>query len=336
MNDKYPDQDRPEGSYLDVIFAVIVLLASGFSTYTTYLGFSKDLPLYMAIAIAAIIGFGLVGTNLKIRRCRVKEGGMFGALVVFGMIFVFSFLSNTNAFYSLFIKDDIIRETQEDAWEVYERESTRALKAFDEDPVYQQELERMRNIENLLRNLNAQITDPLNPGMGPRAKVILEDIYDLLEVPSTPLQPPSKDAPMRDQAEYAERLVSHIRSLIDERRKIGVVDGRTNLWNETMKRRGKHLRRIEEHDFNKRHTDEMKRDLKWTEGQVNRWLDPKPPLSLEEINDESDEVGKFKYTWRNFADLISPVAIFLAITLGALLDIIGPAMSFGLYRPQYD
>lgn len=336
MRDEYPDQDAPQGSYLDVIFAIIVLVASGFSTYTTYLGFSSDLPVEMSIAIAAIIGLGLVGMNFKIRQARTREGGTLGALAVFAMIFVFSFLSNTNAFYSLFIEQDIVRETQDEAWRVYERESARALNAFDEDPVYQAELNRLAEVENEMTKLVVQITDPRNPGLGEKARRHLERIEELLETQATPLEAPGAEAPMAEHREYADMLVAHIRTLMAERSERGVVDGRTAAHDEIRARRQKHLDRVEASDYRRTHTDEMKRDLKWTESQVNRWVEPDPPLALEEINDEADEVGKFKYTWRNFAAWVSPVAIVLAVVLGALLDIIGPAMSFGLYRPQYD
>tara|TARA_B100000676_G_C17349697_1_gene470260 strand:- start:35 stop:283 length:249 start_codon:yes stop_codon:yes gene_type:complete len=46
----------------DVGFYVIVVLAAGFSGYTTYLGFQYDLPEGMALVIAAIIGLGLLLT----------------------------------------------------------------------------------------------------------------------------------------------------------------------------------------------------------------------------------------------------------------------------------
>ena len=336
MKDEYPDQEAPQGSYLDVIFAVIVLVASGFSTYTTYLGFSNDLPIEMSVAIAAIIGLGLVGMNFKIRQARIREGGTQGALVVFAMIFVFSFLSNTNAFYSLFVEQDIVRETQDEAWRVYERESSRALNAFDEDRIYQDELNKLAEVENEMTKLVVQITDPRNLGLGEKAKRHLERIEELLETKATPLEAPPAEADADEHRQYADALVAHIRTLMAERSQHGVVDGRTAVHDEIRARRARHLERIEASDYQRQHTDEMKRDLKWTESQVNRWIEPNPPLVLDEINDEADEVGKFKYTWRNFTQWISPVAIVLAVILGALLDIIGPAMSFGLYRPHFD
>lgn len=50
-----------------MVFALIVLLAAGFGTYTTYLGFAKDLPTLMSIPLAAIMGLALLAVTFRIR-----------------------------------------------------------------------------------------------------------------------------------------------------------------------------------------------------------------------------------------------------------------------------
>ena len=337
MRAEYPDyHEGPRGSYLDIIFAMIVVMASGFSAYTTYLGFSRDLPVYMAITIAGIIGMGLLGMNFKIRSARRSEGGRPGPYVIFALIFVFSFLSNTNAFYSLFVEQDIVRETQTEAYEVFDHETSRALTLIEKDPGYQRQLRQFAEIENEITKLREQITDPRNPGMGEKAKEHLERIEGMLETETTSLAAPARTAPLAEHQRYADQIESHIRTLMAERSSRGIAEEMSMSWETVAGFREKHRGRIQQQDFQRRHTDEMKRDLDAVENLVNRVVEPKPPLELADINDQADEVGKFKYTWRNFAAWVSPVAIVLAIVLGALLDIIGPAMSIGLYRPQYD
>lgn len=336
MNPEYPDREAPRGTYFDVIFALIVILASGFSTFTTYLGFSKDLPLYMSIPIAVIIGLGLLGVNFKIRSARINDSALAGPFFVFLIVFVFSFVSNTNAFYSLLIENDIVRETQDEAWRVFDKESTKALKVIDDHPAYQDELQKFAGIENEITKLREQITDPRNPGRGERAQSHLQQIERLLDTEVTDLEPPPSEAPMREHEKYAVALEKHIRELIEERKSQGVVYGFSTLHDEIQRRRSVHLQRVDAKDYRRDHTDEMHRDLGWIENQINRELSPNPELDLEEINDNADEVGKFKYTWRNFVEAVSPVAIALSVVLGALLDILAPAMSLALYRPQYD
>ena len=336
MNPEFPDREVQAGTFYDVIFALIVVLASGFSAFTTYLGFSKDLPLYMSIPISVIIGLGLLGVNFKIRACRVSDSSLIGSFTVFFILFVFSFISNTNAFYSRLIQDDIVRETQDEAWLVFDEESSNALKIIEDNPTYQEELRRIAEVENEITKLRDQITDPRNPGLGERAQEHLRRIERLLETDSTDLAPPLPERPMHEHEEYAAELERHIRELIEERKRRGVVLGYAALHEEISQKRNIHQQRLDEKDYRRSHTDEMHRDLKFIENQTNRHLSPSPELELREINDKADEIGKFKYTWRNFVQYVSPVAITLSVVLGALLDLLAPVMSLAFYRPRYD
>lgn len=56
---------------------------------------------------------------------------------MFLMIFTFSFVSNTNALCPMCIEQDVVREAQEAAWELYDEESPRALEVFGNGPVFQ-------------------------------------------------------------------------------------------------------------------------------------------------------------------------------------------------------
>lgn len=336
MNLEYPDREAPRGTFFDVIFAIIVLLASGFSAFTTYLGFSQDLPLYMSIPIAAIIGLGLLAINFKIRSARIGHDGLAAPFLVFLIVFAFSFVSNTNAFYSRLIQDDIVRETQDEAWLLFERESAKALKLIDEHPPYQAELKLIAEVENEITKLKDQITDPRNPGLGERAQQHLRRIEELLETTPTSLVPPPPEAAIRRHEQYAGSLEGHIRKLIEEREEKGVVNAFLGLHKQIRNTRKIHQQHVADRDYRRTHTDAMRRDLEWIESETNRWLSPSPPLQLEEVNDKADEIGKFKYTWRNFVEMVSPVAIVLSVVLGALLDILAPALSLAFYRPRYD
>ena len=324
------------GTFFDVIFAVIVVLASGFSAYTTYLGFSKDFPVYMSVPIATIIGLGLLGVNFKIRETRKEGERVFRPFLVFFVIFVFSFISNTNAFYSRLIEKDIVEETQKEAWLVFDEESSKAMKQLDSDEQYQRELTRLSEVETERTKLRDQITDPRNPGLGERAQEHVNRIEELLETNLTRFEPPPQGAPLHQFEQFASRMVDHINDLINERQTQGVVMLHHGLNNQIAQFRNKHRERMNNRDYMRSHTDEMHRDLKEIENQTNRILSPDPALSLKEVNDRADEVGKFKFTWQNFVEFISPVAIVLSIVLGALLDILAPTMSLALYRPLPD
>ena len=334
MDAEYPDRPERKGTWMDVMFMLMVFITGGFSGYTTYLGFSKDFPPLMSGAVTAIVFLGLVMLNFHIRGCRLRGDSLRGAAAAFLMVFVFSFASNTNALYSMFVEADIVRETQEEAWAVFDRESSKALDVIEGDAGYKAELAKFAKVENEITKLRTQITDPRNPGLGQKAQEHLRRIHELLETDVTDRVPPDPGAPMREHEAYAESLIAHIHELMEERRNRGVVYGLTTLYEEIQAEREVHRKRVEQGLYDRAHTDEMHRGLKEMENRVNRWIDSSSPLALEEVNNRADEIGKFRYTWRNFSDWVNPVAIILASLLGALLDMLSPVLSLVLFRQQ--
>ncbi len=333
MDQQYPDDAPVRGTFFDVLFALIVLLASGFSGFTSYLGFSKDLPQYMSISISIIVFLALLAINFKIRAARRNEGSLVAPISLFFLVFVFSFVSNTNAFYSRLIEDDIVRETQEKAWSTFDKQSTQALTKIENSPAYQRNLERISKIENEIQKFKVQITDPQNPGMGSKAREHLDQVVELLGTGTTELKPPPAGSRIDDFRDYANRVEKHIRRLIDEDEKLGVVNRLSGLHAEIEAVRSKHKRRVTHQNYDRKHTEEMRRDLEAIENKTNSYLRQKPELKLESIDDKADEVGKFQYTMRNFVAQVNPVAIILAVMLGLILDILAPVMSIGFYRP---
>jgi hypothetical protein len=83
-------------------------------------------------------------------------------------------------------------------------------------------------------------------------------------------------------------------------------------------------------EYDRDTTDLMARDLNSIAFRAGELL--REDLGVGEINNEADEVGSFRYTWRNFVNLISPMAIILSVLLGALLDLLAPLLSVLLYR----
>ena len=120
------DESRELDAF-DILFAVVAFLASAFSGYTTYLGFSYDFPLLPALIMAIIIGLGLLAINFKLRHNRLDGVSVAPALIAFALFFVFSFISNTNAIYTFFLKRDIVGETQVQALRDFDAGTTKIL-----------------------------------------------------------------------------------------------------------------------------------------------------------------------------------------------------------------
>ena len=323
--------DRPRtGTYFDVIFFVIVLLASGFSSYTTYLGFSYDIPAFMAFVLAAIIGLGLFAINFLIRDARREDTGLTKPFIAFFIVFVFSFISNTNAIYTFFLERDIVGQTQETAWRVFDSESAKILTEIDNNEHVRQFETRRTAFETARRNLEQQITDERNPGLGTIARVHLGTVETLLGTPLTPLQPPPPTAPMASHRAYATKLDGLIEQ---QARGAFENDPATPMLKLSQKIRKLHRfyeDEIRRKAYDSNTTDLMKRDLNQIGVEARNLL--LKEIDLQDINNTSDEIGSFQYTWTNFLNWISPAAIILSILLGTLLDILAPLFSVLLYR----
>jgi uncharacterized membrane protein YhaH (DUF805 family) len=323
---------RKRASFLDVVFGLMVIVASGFSTYTTFKGYSYDFPAILAVAVSFIVGLGLIGTNFAIKQHRVNAMGLARPLAFFFIIFVFSFVSNTNAFYTYFIEKDIVGQTQEVAWGVFDSESTTLRVALEEDTGRLREAEKKRRLDIARKNLQTQIQDMNNPGLGPEAVVHLREISDILGESITPLRAPPSSAPMAEIIAYAGRLDS----LIEEQYQFQIAESRAAEINSLITRikelQNFYQQKIDRGEYDSRDTDLMKRDLEQLTNSTRSLVEFDG--TIKEINNTSDATGSFQYTWTNFVNWINPAAIILSVLLGAMLDLVPPLMSILLFRPN--
>ena len=327
----HQDEVRPQrGTLIDVVIVLIIVLTATFSAYTTYIGFSFDLPSLLAGFLCIVIGLALLAINLVIRRARREGLPLQGPFIGFLIVFVFSFISNTNAIYTFFVQRDIVGQTQEAAWRVFDAETNRLLAAIAAIPSVSEFAERQAELEIARRNLRQQITDSRNPGFGSLAQQHFRDIESLLGLQLTPLRAPDTTAPMPQQARYAEELDAFIEE--QARIRLGNHPARPilELRDRTNELRALYESKMIAKDYDRDTTDLMARDLSSISFRATELLDENPVRA--EINNAADEIGSFRYTWRNFVNLISPAAIILSVLLGALLDLLAPLLSVLLYR----
>lgn len=326
------DDGLQHGTSFDVAFGIIVLLASGFSAYTTFLGFSYDIPAFLAFALALIIGIGLIAINFKLREARRAAIGLGGPLLAFMFIFVFSFVSNTNAIYTFFLQRDIVGQTQEEAWRIFDSETSKVLAALEEVPALVGFEDRQKQLELARANLRSQIVDSNNPGLGSLARVHLDEIGQILGTPPTSLRPPDPSAPMTQHRDYADRLDAFIEEQAQTEFGKGEAVAVVAQVDKIRKLREFYEDKIRSKEYRSDTTDLMKRDLDAIAFAARDLLDEDPGIAS--INNAADETGSFQYTWTNFANWISPAAIILSVLLGALLDILAPMLALLLYRPD--
>lgn len=330
-----PSEARPkQGTYFDVVFTIVVFLTCLFSTWTTYLGFSYDIPKLLAAFLAIVIGLCLVAINFKLREARRKALGLARPLLALAVVFVFSFISNTNAIYSYFIARDIVGQTQEEAWRVFDSETNEILGAINQVPEVVSLADRQSRLAVARQNLRTQIVDSRNPGFGELAQAHYAEIMELIGTNLTPLRAPEPTAPTEELAAYAARLDS----FIEEQAKIQfdadpaapLVDFRSNI----LRVRAFYEGKMRAKEYSADTTDLMTRDLDGYAVQARAMLPGGADLELTSINNTADEIGAFQYTWRNFLNWINPVAIVLSVLLSALLDLLVPLLIILLYRPD--
>ncbi len=330
--DEVEQRSTKKATFLDVIFGLMVLTATGFSTYTTFVGYSYDFPGVLSVAIAVIVGLGLLGTNYAIRQNRIDSTGVGRPFLFFLLVFLFSFISNTNAIYTYFLKNDIVGQTQETAWSVFDLGTVEVISAIDNFPLVNNERENNRKIEIERKNLYTQITDPNNPGMGEEAQRHLQVINTLLEEPLTPLRAPIATASEKDMKDYADRLDSFIAEQYSKQVSNSSV-GAINAFSQHIKSlRNLYEKQVVTKEYSSDTTDMMKRDLDQINFKAGELIGF--TTTLEPINNTSDQIGSFQYTWSNFSNFINPAAILLSILLGAMLDLLTPLMSILLFKPD--
>ncbi len=316
----------------NLAFMLIAVLASGFSGYTTYLGFSYDLPMPPAIVIAIIIGLGLFIINLKIKEYRLGGDSISRPFIAFLMFFFFSFISNTNAIYTYFLQKDIVKNTQVNAWSVFDSSTMIILSAIDNSQISIEGHRVKQNLSVARKNLYNQITDPSNPGLGKIAQSHLEQVEAILGINLTRLKPPTQGSALSTFKNYADRLDQMILKQFDVKYKTSQQANMAAFRDRIIKLRELYESAVNNNQFESSTTDLMKRDLD------SLIVSAKKSLVIEEeiptINANADDIGSFQYTWANFFNLISPAAIILSIALSLMLDILTPTLSILLYRRE--
>jgi len=331
--DPYLESQSRNFSLFDALFAMIAVLASTFSGYTTYKGFAYDLPNALAVIIAIIIGAGLLMINFRLRSNRIAGESIVPALSAFLIFFSFSFLSNTNAIYTFFLERDIVGETQTQAWRDFDVGTQKVLAALDNNQTII-EISRLKQALDVARaNLRRQITDPANPGLGDKSRMHLDEIETLLGVQLTRLQPPSPSAPLSEHQAYAQSLDE----LILQAFATQVETPRSSTQDIlTFRDKIEKLRSLYEDtiygkQFSRNTTDSMRADLDSIAVEARRLLNFQGDIPT--IDTSADDIGSFQYTWTNFVNGIKLPAIILSILLSIMLDALTPVLSVLLYRP---
>jgi hypothetical protein len=323
-------EEPRELDVFDILFAAVALLASTFSGYTTYLGFSYDFPWVAALIMAVVIGLGLLAINFKLRENRLKGQTVLPTLLAFLLFFVFSFISNTNAIYTFFLQRDIVGETQVEAWRNFDAGTARILAALDRNQAAVASEKRKAELNVARENLQRQITDPARPGLGPLAQAHFAEIENILGTEITRLSPPAISAPMSEHEAFAKQLDTLILEIYAKQNESNKARAIAELREKIEKQRKLYESTVIQKNFKSDITNLMHSDLESLNVSAQELVGYDE--GVPSINVTADDIGSFQYTWRNFYDGTKLPAIILSIMLSIMLDILAPVLALLLYH----
>jgi hypothetical protein len=327
------EDDKPrQGTFMDVLFAVAVWLTCLVSGWATYVGFSVDLPKPVALVLAVAIALFLTGLNFELRKRKRAGTGLLGTLVMLSIVVIISFLANTNAIYSYQVRRDIVGQTQEEAWRVFDSETSKILRAIGDVPAVAAFEDRRGALDLARQNLRTQIVDQRNPGFGELSQKHYAEVTRILGVDLTPLRAPQSTAPVDELAAYASRLDAFIAEQAETQFKNDPAAPFVALRDDIEKVKTFYEGKMRLKEYSADTTDLMTRDLDGYAVTARELLPAVPELAA--INNSADEIGSIQYTWRNFINWISPTAIVIAVLVSFLLDGVVPLFTLLVVRPD--
>ena len=328
------EDDRPrQGTSLDVLFSLAVWLTCIVSGWATYVGFSVDLPKPVALVLAVAISLFLAGLNFELRKRKRAATGLWGTLAMLCVVVVISFLANTNAIYSYQIRRDIVGQTQEEAWRVFDSETSKILRAISEVPAVAALEDRRRQARRRAPELEDADRRSAKPRLRrARARALRRRHRRYSASTSrrcarrTRRRPPRSSLPTpigwtpssKSKRKRNSRTIPPRRSSTCE----------TNIEKVKAFYEGK----MREKEYSADTTDLMTRDLDGYAVSARELLPG--ALELQTINNSADEIGSIQYTWRNFTNWISPTAIVIAVLVSFILDGVVPLFTLLVVRPD--
>ena len=330
----FPEEPGAGGDDLvfDIIFSVIVVLASSFSAYTTYLGFSYDLPLVASAVIAIIIGLGLFMINMKIKAYKKDGQSLIPPLTAFFFFLLFSFISNTNAIYTYFLQKDIVSKTQIKAEKDFDMGTAMILSSLNKNEITTKALLVKQKLDVETRNLYNQMLDPQNPGLGRKAKEHLSEIERILGVTITKLRSPKHNSSRQEYKVFADNLIDLINRQFNTKYMLGSPKNIEFFKDKILELKTIYKSSIINKEFKRDITDAMARDLSSLSIEAREMINFKGEVPI--INTSADDIGSFNYTWTNFSNGINKSAIILSILLSLMLDTLSPILAILLYRQR--
>lgn len=167
---------------LSWLIILVGILAIGFSTYQTMIGYSDAVgSIYMSLILSFIISISMIILLMALsRKVYERENGKVG-IILFYLIFASaSIFANFNTLFSGFIKEDQVSTAINNLEAKYSELSNTANQIIDDVDGISTLIRKAKSLRAILEE---QIMDPSRPGYGDEAKKIAKQIADLFNIP---------------------------------------------------------------------------------------------------------------------------------------------------------
>jgi hypothetical protein len=189
---------------VNALYVPLVFICVGISTWASYNGIKISLG-QLAYFGAALIGLVLFASDLAMNDAKRNGKPLYKALIAFSFALIFSTASNFNFFYTQYIEQSFSKANYLRAVNQFEQNIRSAVRRLSEDPDINETEQRLSELGTLKLNLRKQVLDPGRPGVGPRAREIVENIRRLLPQ-MTDIAPPSINSSTDELEEWVDRF----------------------------------------------------------------------------------------------------------------------------------
>jgi hypothetical protein len=335
---------QEQDAVLGVALLLIAVLCLGFSFVTMMYGY-RDLvgSLFGSAVLSLIMILMLFALNYRLRKglqSGMTSGQIAGLLAIYMLVVFASFSGLFNRFYSTFMQDELIKEELQQKITLVQDVQNRA-----KAELINVEAERMRGrIEGKVTQLQQQIQNPGEPGLGPKALGLLKEIEADLNNPVTLLKwnDNSPEGLKRLSNTYST-MIRDIMEKSEGMRKMNEPERRAYAASMTAEA----TRTIEKLTANSKAASN-KTEASRTQalgaiqeavnsykaiGSKTRSLlkgNEKEFVYDEDIRVENDELGKISHTYRSAGQHITHWSVWMAAFLALMIDLVVPLFVYFL------
>lgn len=159
------------------LILIVLILVFGLNTYYTTLGYVRLTGSIIAPVIAILINLMFVVILLGMRT--IANSRRWALVFMYFIISIFSILPSFSSIYSRYVFDEIINKEIVDVRSSLQEINSRSTSEINRN-INGDSLRTL--VEPLMKSLQGQIRNPTNPGYGRKAKAVVAEIENILQV----------------------------------------------------------------------------------------------------------------------------------------------------------